>query len=80
VYEKMTAAMDAYRPQPYDGGPILYIRAADQIGGYFDPLPLWQRVARGGLTVIAVPGGHLDMLGPNAPLVAAALDRALANA
>jgi acetoacetyl-CoA synthetase len=80
VYEKMLAAMGAYRPQPYDGGPVLYIRAEDQIGGYFDPLPFWQRVARAGLTVIEVPGGHLDLLGPNAPLVAAALDGALVKA
>ena len=80
VYDKMMAAMGAYRPQPYDGGPVLYIRAEDQIGGYFDPLPFWQSVVRGGLTVVEVPGGHLDMLGRNAPLVAAALDRALVNA
>ncbi|HXE48000.1 MAG TPA: thioesterase domain-containing protein, partial [Ramlibacter sp.] len=77
VYEKMLAAMDAYRPQPYDGGPVLYIRAENQIGGYLDALPFWQRVVRGGLTVIEMPGGHLDLLGANAPLVAAALDRAL---
>ena len=76
----MIAAMDAYRPQPYDGGPVLYIRAENQVWDYFDPLPFWQRVARGGLTVIEVPGGHLDLLGANAPLVAAALDRALMNA
>jgi acetoacetyl-CoA synthetase len=79
VYEKMGAAMNAYRPQPYDGGPVLYIRAENQIWDYFDPLPFWQRVARGGLTVVEVPGGHLDLLGANVPLVAAALDRALVN-
>jgi acetoacetyl-CoA synthetase len=80
VLEKMTAAMDAYRPQPYHGGPIVYVRAAVTQGQYYDPMPLWQRLANGGLKIVEVPDGHLDMLGPNAQLVAAAIDRALMNA
>jgi acetoacetyl-CoA synthetase len=80
VFEKMLAAMENYRPQPYGGGPIVYVRAAIALGDYFDPLPLWQRIAEGGLVIADVPGGHLDMQGPNAQRVAAALDRALAGA
>ena len=80
VYNTMLAALAAYRPQPYQGGPVLYVRAAVELGTYFNPLPLWQRVASRGLIVVEVPDGHLDMVGPNAHLVAAAIDRELDKA
>ncbi len=80
VYEKMCAAMAAYRPRPYDGGPTVHIRAAvADIGEYLDPMPLWRQLARGGLVAVEVPGGHYEMVGPNAHAVAAALDREWTN-
>jgi acetoacetyl-CoA synthetase len=79
VYATMTAAMAAYRPQPYDGGPMTHIRAAIQLGNYVDPMPLWRQVARKGLVVMEVPGRHLELIAANAKVVAAALDRALAG-
>jgi acetoacetyl-CoA synthetase len=80
MHEKMRSAMMTYRPQPYHAGPIIYVRAAIPLVDYFDPMPLWRRIARSGLTVIDIPDGHLDLLGSNAKLVAAALDHALAAA
>jgi acetoacetyl-CoA synthetase len=77
VKEKLTAAMAAYQPQPYHGGAIVFVRAALRLGEYFDPIPLWRRIGRGGLMIVEIPDGHLDMVGRNAPLVAAALERAL---
>lgn len=76
VRERLTAAMHAYAPQPYDGG-ILFVRAEIALVEYFDPLPLWRRVGHGGVTVLETPGSHLDVVMRHAPLVAAALDRAL---
>jgi acetoacetyl-CoA synthetase len=80
VYNTMVAALAAYRPQLYQGGPMLYVRAEIQLGNYFDPLLLWQSVASRGLVVVKVPDGHLDMVGPNAHLVAALIDRELDKA
>ena len=80
VREQLTAAMTAYQPQPYDGGAILFVHAAIRLVEYFDPLPLWRRVGRGGMTVFEVPDSHLDVVGRHADLVAVALDRALADA
>jgi acetoacetyl-CoA synthetase len=79
IHESMNAAMEAYRPQPFNNGPILYLRAHVTLGEYFDPLPLWQRVAGGGIKTVEIPGGHLDMLGTSVQAVALALDRALAQ-
>ena len=80
VCEKLRAAMAAYRAQPYYGGPIVYVHAAIALDGrYFDPLPLLRRIARGGLTIVEVPGGHLDLVKLNVQLVAAALDEQLLN-
>jgi acetoacetyl-CoA synthetase len=79
VYERMSAAMAAYRPQAYEGGPMIHIRAAIQLGNYVDPMPLWRQVARRGLVVMQVPGKHLELVASNAAKVAAALDSALAQ-
>jgi acetoacetyl-CoA synthetase len=77
VYERMSAAMAAYRPQPYDGGPMIHIRAAIQLGNYVDPMPLWRKIALKGLVVLEVPGKHLELVAANATAVAAALDQSL---
>ena len=59
---------------------MVFVRAAVRLEHYFDPLPLWRRIARGGLTVVEVPDGHYDMVGRNAHLIAVAIDRALESA
>lgn len=81
VRAALRAAMSAYRPLPYRASPIVYLRAAIPERDLGDPLPLWKRVARAGLVVVQVPGGHPDMITePNLRIVAAALDDALAQA
>lgn len=80
VRAALRAAMTAYRPLPYRAGPIVYLRAVIPERELGDPLPLWKRVARAGLIVVQVPGGHPDMITePNVLTVAAALDHALAQ-
>lgn len=80
VRQAMQVAMATYRPKRYRAGPILYVHALTRIEGRGNPLPLWQRVACGGLKVIEVAGGHSDMVfAPNADAVAAALDAALSG-
>jgi acetoacetyl-CoA synthetase len=79
IHESMNAAMEAYRPQQFNNGPVLYLRAQVTLGEYYDPLSLWQRIAGSGIKTVEIPGGHLDMLGPSVRAVAAALDRALAH-
>ncbi|MCX4144238.1 acetoacetate--CoA ligase [Paraburkholderia madseniana] len=76
--ETMRVAMTTYRPKPYDAGPIVYVRAAVSQSAYGDPMLLWRRVARAGLVVAEVSGGHADLIvEPNVQFVAAALDRGL---
>jgi len=80
VRETLVQAMTRYRPPPYNAGPIFYVRAQTRLDERGDPMLLWQRVARGGLVIAEVPGGHFDMLiEPNLQIVAALLDKALAN-
>jgi len=78
VRETLRLAMATYRPRPYHAGPIVYVRALISQNGYGDPMPLWRRVARGGLVIAEVPGSHNDMIvEPDLQIVAAALDREL---
>jgi acetoacetyl-CoA synthetase len=55
------AAFDAYRPAPYPGAATFFRvdRPREDMG---DPLPVWRRVVEGGLTVVAVPGSHADVV------------------
>ncbi|SAL07268.1 acetoacetyl-CoA synthetase [Caballeronia arationis] len=77
VREAMRLAMTVYRPRAYDGR-VLYVRAARLAEGRGDPLPLWQRLARGGLDVAEVDSDHVAMMfEPDVGRVADALDRAL---
>ena len=77
VREAMRLAMTIYRPRSYDGR-VLYVRAARLAEGRGDPLPLWQKVARGGLVVAEVDSDHVAMMfEPVVRLVADELDRAV---
>ena len=79
--DKLRAAMAAYRAKSYGGGLIVYVHAAIALDGdYSDPMPLMRRIACCGLRIVEVPNGHLDLVGLNSKLVAAALDRELATA
>jgi len=71
----MLLAMRAYRPEPYQGKAV-YFRAS--VPGDGDPLPVWQKLVRGGLVVDVTPGNHDEMIaGPNAQALALALARHL---
>nr|WP_244306390.1 acetoacetate--CoA ligase [Paraburkholderia lacunae] len=81
IRETMGAAMTTYRPRPYDAGPIVYLRATIAERERGDPMSLWRRIARGGLVVADVSGGHGDMIvEPNVQRVAALLDERLERA
>jgi acetoacetyl-CoA synthetase len=76
VRETMSDAMKIYRPQAYDAGPIVYVRAAKRLEGHGDPLQLWHRLARRGLTVVEVECDHVElMFAPDVHAAVAALDR-----
>ena len=77
VNNKLHAAMRVYRSQLYHGGPIAYAHAVIPLGDYFDPMPQVQRIACGELKIVEVSDGHLDRIGQNARLTAAALDHEL---
>jgi amino acid adenylation domain-containing protein len=64
VVEANQAAMDAYRPEPWDGD-LLYFRAADGSAAEDeDDGPPWSRLARGGVELHLVPGNHLSLHRP----------------
>jgi acetoacetyl-CoA synthetase len=76
VRESMRDAMLIYRPRAYDAGPIVYVRAVKRLEGHGDPLQLWQRLARRGLTVVEVQCDHVAlMFAPDVHTAVAALDR-----
>ena len=79
VHEAMTHALESYRPRPFDGGPLVYLRAAVPLGGYCDPLPVWRRTARAGLRVVPLPGEHLDLVRTTSADAARAIDETLAD-
>jgi len=77
VYAGLESALQAFRPEPYDGSPVVYVRARLPLEGYVDPMPVWRRVARAGLQVVRAPGSHLELVGANGRFVAGVIDRAL---
>ncbi|NPT55611.1 acetoacetate--CoA ligase [Paraburkholderia sp. 5N] len=78
VRETLRVAMTRYRPRPYRAGPILYVDAQIPQPGRADPMLLLRRVARAGVKVVKVEGGHTDMIvEPYMLAVARALDDAL---
>jgi acetoacetyl-CoA synthetase len=80
VFDRLTAALAAYRPSAYEGSPVVFIYAETRLGNYFDPMPVWRRVASRGVQVINVAGSHLELVRSNAPVVAQHLDLLLAGA
>jgi acetoacetyl-CoA synthetase len=63
-------AFHAYRPGSY-AGTATFFHAEVREPGLCDPLPVWQRVVHGGLTVEHIPGPHLDAMDePTVSLVA----------
>jgi acetoacetyl-CoA synthetase len=71
----MLVALREYRPEPYSGR-VVFLRASRPAPG--DPLPVWRKVARGGLEIDVTPGDHDEMIsGANAKALAVALARHL---
>ena len=69
----------AYRPLPY-AGAVTYFRAAYRDGGISDAPTIWREVARGGLTVEHVPGGHdAALVEPNVEVLAERLSARLTD-
>ena len=64
--KSLEQAHDRYQPGPYDGKVVLFqIEEWEYFEGYSlapDPLYGWEKVARGGLELVQVPGGHYTML------------------
>ena len=77
VVRALGRALAAYAPQPYEAGPVLFVRAHVPLEGYVNPMPVWRRVLRGGLQVERVSGSHLALVRAQGPRVAAIIDRAL---
>lgn len=72
------AAAEAFRPQPYPGAITYFVPEVRRFHLYPDPLPVWRRVAGGGLTLERVPGPHVGMVsGERAPVLAAQIDESL---
>lgn len=74
-------ALRRHAPLPYDGPMILIRPRMRPHFGAGDPSRGWGELARGGLTMVTVPGNHLAMLQPPhvaevARALSAALDRA----
>jgi thioesterase domain-containing protein len=61
VEESCRMAFRLYRPQPYSGRVTLF-RAVIRSGDHEEMEVAWQRLARGGVDVIDVPGSHLTMM------------------
>jgi thioesterase domain-containing protein len=74
VWSAMERAVREYRPEPYEG-PITLFRATDRsVTGTYSRTLGWQRLARGGVRVIDVPGSHSTVLKPGSePPMAAKL-------
>lgn len=79
VFDALLDALQRYRPQPFDACAIDYLRARIPLGGYPDPLPVWKRIARAGLRVRPLQGGHLDLMSASVQGTAGAIDAVLAG-
>jgi acetoacetyl-CoA synthetase len=72
------AAAEAFRPRPYPGAITYFVPEVRRFHLYADPLPVWRRVAKGGLSLQRVPGPHVGMVsGERAPILASKIDKCL---
>jgi acetoacetyl-CoA synthetase len=72
------AAAESFRPRPYPGAITYFLPEVRRLHLYADPLPVWRRVAEGGLSLERVPGPHVGMVsGERAPIVASQIDECL---
>lgn len=72
------AASEAYRPGPYPGAVTYFLPEVRRFHLYADPLPVWRRVAEGGLEIERVPGPHVGMVsGERGEIVARQIDEHL---
>jgi acetoacetyl-CoA synthetase len=72
------AAADAYRPRPFPGAVTYFLPEVRRLHLYADPLPVWRRVAKGGLSIERVPGPHVGMVsGERGAIVASQIDEQL---
>jgi acetoacetyl-CoA synthetase len=73
-------AADEYRPQPYEGPMTYFLPIERRFHLFADPLPVWRRVARGGIDLVRVPGPHVGMVKGNAGrAIAAKIDADLGD-
>jgi acetoacetyl-CoA synthetase len=72
------AAAEAFRPRPYPGAVTYFLPGVRRLHLYADPLPVWRRVAEGGLSIERVPGPHVGMVsGERAEILASQIDKHL---
>jgi acetoacetyl-CoA synthetase len=72
------AAAKAFRPRPYPGAITYFLPEVRRFHLYADPLPVWRRVAEGGIEIKRVPGPHVGMVsGERAEIVASQIDETL---
>jgi amino acid adenylation domain-containing protein len=81
LWQTHVRALRRYRPQPFPGGITLFRTRGHALLCSFDEKYGWGELARGGVTVKIMPGGHGNILDePHVQSVAAALTRSLAEA
>lgn len=85
VYDNNVSAVQAYRPDAYDG-PVVLFRGDDSLPEierqypaiYSDPTLGWQSLCSQEVAVHRVPGNHLSMIAmPNVPALASTISKCL---
>jgi amino acid adenylation domain-containing protein len=78
VHEANAAADKSYIAKPYPGKVTLFNARERQWSDLINPLPIWKKMALGGVESINVPGKHYSILDePNAAGLAEALESVL---
>jgi acetoacetyl-CoA synthetase len=54
-------AFSRYRPRPYPG-PLTIFRATERWPRFCDPLPVWERLTAGPITICEIQGGHTELV------------------
>ncbi|HVS52164.1 MAG TPA: amino acid adenylation domain-containing protein [Opitutaceae bacterium] len=80
LWQTHVQALKEYRPQPYDGKVTLFRTRGHALLCSFDPHYGWSELARGGVALRVMPGGHGSILDePHVRAVAAALEQCVAE-